>query len=341
MVAREFARSEELRATALALATPGRGVLAADESTATIGKRLQSIGVANELSARVALRTLLFETPNAGDTLSGVILYDETLRSTGKSGASFVETLRARGMIPGIKVDAGVTPLPGSPEETATAGLDGLDARCREYYELGARFAKWRAVLRIDERRGFPSALAVAENANALARYATICQENGLVPIVEPEILMDGAHDIEVCFDVTRRVLDAVFSALRLHGAQMDGLILKPNMVTAGSEHPSANGGDDIVASMTLRALRDVVPPAVPGILFLSGGQTEEQATERLRLMNCSDIPRAPWTLSFSYGRALQASCLKAWGGEDANVPAAQAAFFARCVANSKASIRS
>lgn len=334
------ARAEALRTIAAALATPGKGVLAADESTGTIGKRLATIGVENTLEHRVALRELLFDAPNCAAALSGVILYDETLRSTGKGGATFVEMLRANGTLPGIKVDAGVVPLPGSPEETATAGLDGLDERCKEYYDLGARFAKWRAVLKIDEARGLPSALAVAENANALARYATICQRNGLVPIVEPEILMDGAHDIETCLRVTRRVLDAVFSALRLHGAQMDGMILKPNMVTAGSAHPSANGGDDVVAEMTLRALRDVVPPAVPGILFLSGGQTEEQATERLRLMNRSNIPRAPWTLSFSYGRALQASCIKAWGGKAENVPAAQAAFLARCKANSEASIR-
>ena len=340
LLAPAMSRADELRATARALSASGKGVLAADESTGTVGKRLASIGVDNALEHRVKLRELLFTTPGFEVAVSGVILFDETIRSIGKDGASFVETLTSRGVIPGIKVDAGVVALPGSPEETTTAGLDGLGKRCAEYYAMGARFAKWRAVLKIDVAKGFPSALAVTENANALARYATICQENGLVPIVEPEILMDGDHDINVCFDVTRRVHDAVFSALRAHGTQLDGMILKPNMVTAGSSHPKAQGFDDEVADMTVRALAEVVPPAVPGVLFLSGGQTEAQATDRLALMNKKDFRTAPWTLSFSYGRALQASCLKAWGGKAENVKAAQDAFAARCKANSDAAKR-
>jgi len=330
---------EELRATALRLSTPGKGVLAADESTGTIGKRLASIGLENTLEHRVALRTLLFTASGWEEYVSGVIMFDETIRSTGKSdGVSFVEELTKRGVVPGIKVDAGVVALPGSEDETTTGGLDGLGARCKEYYELGARFAKWRAVMNINPARGFPSELAVRENANGLARYASICQANGLVPIVEPEILMDGSHSIEVCFETTKRVLDAVFSALRLHGVAMDSMILKPNMVTPGSSC-GQDTTDQQIADMTVLALRDTVPPSVPGILFLSGGQTEEQATERLRLMNTGGIARRPWTLSFSYGRALQASCLKAWGGKTENVAAAQEVFVARAKANSEASI--
>ena len=332
--------ADELRATAIALSAPGKGILAADESTGTIGKRLASIGVENAIENRVALRELLFSAPGFEKYVSGVILFDETLRSTGKSGTSFAEMLRSRGVTPGIKVDAGTRALDASPNETFTQGLDGLAERCEEYYAMGARFAKWRAVLTIDEAKGLPSALALAENANALARYASACQSRGLVPIVEPEILMDGAHGIEVCGAVTRRVLDAVFSALRLHGVQLDGMILKPNMVTPGASAKTSANVDAEVARATVAALCDTVPPSVPGILFLSGGQSEEEATERLRLMNTTQkADRAPWTLSFSYGRALQASCLKAWGGKSENVSAAQAVFLDRCKSNSEASI--
>ena len=339
--------ADELVATAKALSAPGKGVLAADESTGTIGKRLASIGCDNTLELRVALRSLLFTAPGMEDYISGVITYDETLRGTALSGKTFVQELASRGVLAGIKVDAGVVALPASPEETTTCGLDGLDARCKEYYALGARFAKWRGVLTINSAKGYPSALATTENANALARYASICQHNGLVPIVEPEILMDGEHDVETCRAVTVRVLDAVFAALRLHGVRLDGMILKPNMVTPGS---GRKGGDDHgldcfyrharVAIETLKALRDVVPPSVPGILFLSGGQTEDEATERLRIMvEFAGGDRVPWTLSYSYGRALQASCLKTWQGKDANVAAAQQAFIARAKANSLASL--
>jgi fructose-bisphosphate aldolase, class I len=333
--------ADELAATAKALSAPGKGVLAADESTGTIGKRLASIGCENTLELRVALRSLLFTAPGMEEYISGVIMYDETLRGTALSGKTFVHELTSRGALAGIKVDAGVVSLPGSPEETTTCGLDGLDARCQEYYALGARFAKWRGVLTIDTAKGFPSALATAENANALARYASICQRNGLVPIVEPEILMDGEHDVDTCRAVTVRVLDAVFAALRLHGVRLDGMILKPNMVTPGSDRKGAanDGLDARVAIETVKALCDVVPPSVPGILFLSGGQTEDEATERLRVMVEFAGDRAPWTLSYSYGRALQASCLKTWQGKEANVVAAQEAFLARAKANSLASL--
>jgi len=333
----------ELRETSKALCAKGKGVLAADESTTTIGKRLASIDCENTEGARRALRELLFTTNGIERHVSGVIMVDETLRmKNSASTSSFVEILKQKGVLSGIKVDLGTEALPTSASELATNGLDGLGARCKEYYALGARFAKWRAVLKIDRSRGLPSALALRENANALARYATICQANGLVPIVEPEVLMEGTHDLAACRAATTRALEEVFAALRLHGARLDAMILKPNMVTPGSEcvTEDASSLDSRVAFETVTCLLDVVPASVPGILFLSGGQSEEDATERLRLIvKVADDLRAPWTLSFSYGRALQSSCLKTWRGKDENIAPAQAALLARAAANSLAAL--
>ena len=327
--------SAELIATAAFLASPGKGILAADESTGTIGKRLASIAVENTEDNRRALRELLFTAPDFEKHISGVIMFDETLGQSCADGTPFVSLLRAKGVVPGVKVDKGVVSLPGNARgETTTQGLDDLDARCTAYYARGARFAKWRAVLTIGD--GLPSEQCLDDNARCLARYAAVCQRAGLVPIVEPEILTDGDHDIHACAAVTERVLARVFAALHEHRVMMEGMILKPNMVTAGKSAPAQAPVDD-VARATLAALGRVVPPRVPGILFLSGGQSEEDATKHLAAMNRLAAVR-PWTLSFSYGRALQASCLKAWGGDPANVAVAQAALIRRAEANGKAS---
>eukprot|EP00232_Nephroselmis_pyriformis_P003622 CAMPEP_0182907008 /NCGR_PEP_ID=MMETSP0034_2-20130328/34168_1 /TAXON_ID=156128 /ORGANISM="Nephroselmis pyriformis, Strain CCMP717" /LENGTH=359 /DNA_ID=CAMNT_0025042839 /DNA_START=31 /DNA_END=1110 /DNA_ORIENTATION=+ len=324
----------ELVATASAIATPGKGILAADESTGTIGKRLSSIGVDNIEENRQALREMLFTTPGIDKYLSGVILFEETLYQKTKDGRPMVDILKGLGIIPGIKVDKGVVILPGTKEETTTQGIDGLGARCAEYYKAGARFAKWRAVLKIGD--GCPSEHAIHENAYGLARYAAICQENGLVPIVEPEIITDGSHSIETCAAVTERVLAACYKALSDHHVLLEGTLLKPNMVTAGSAaekpHP------ELVAKLTLRALQRTVPPAVPGIVFLSGGQSEEEATMHLNEMNRLPTTK-PWTVSFSFGRALQASTLKVWGGKAENMERAQGNFLERCKANGEATV--
>lgn len=323
---------DELIATAKAITAPGKGILAADESTGTIGKRLASIGVPNEEQHRRALREMLFTTPGIENHISGVILFEETLYQKASTGTPLVGLLQANNIIPGIKVDKGVVTLPGTDGETTTTGLDGLGARCAEYYKAGARFAKWRAVLKIGN--GCPSELAIHENAYGLARYAAICQENGLVPIVEPEILTDGNHTIEQCAEATERVIAACYKALSDHHVLLEGTLLKPNMVTAGSEQPLASIED--VARLTVRALRRTVPPAVPGIMFLSGGQSEEEATSHLDAMNNQEVER-PWALSFSFGRALQASVLKAWSGKPENWEAGQKAFIARAEANGNA----
>mmetsp|Transcript_32670 Transcript_32670/g.52350 ORF Transcript_32670/g.52350 Transcript_32670/m.52350 type:complete len:342 (+) Transcript_32670:159-1184(+) len=325
----------ELIATAQRLSTPGKGLLAADESTGTIGKRLASIGVENLEENRRALRELLFTAPGFDKYCSGVIMYEETLGQGCTDGTLFPELLASRGIVPGIKVDTGVVPLPGTNGETTTQGLDGLDGRCAEYYAQGARFAKWRAVLSISDHT--PSPQCVADNANALARYAAICQANGLVPIVEPEIMTEGTHTVERCAAVTESVLASVFKALSDHHVMLEGMILKPNMVTAGSgAEPQAAAAE--VARLTVRALQRTVPPAVPGILFLSGGQSESDATTHLNAMNVLPVIK-PWLLSFSYGRALQSSVLQVWGGDPNNVRAAQAALVERAEANSKASL--
>ncbi|CAI9097808.1 OLC1v1034305C1 [Oldenlandia corymbosa var. corymbosa] len=326
--------TEELIKTAAYIGTPGKGILAADESTGTIGKRLSSINVENNESNRRALRELLFTTPGALECLSGVILFEETLYQKTAAGKPFVDVLKEGGVIPGIKVDKGTVDLPGTDGETTTQGLDDLAKRCQEYYSAGARFAKWRAVLKIGPNE--PSQLAINENANGLARYAIICQQNGLVPIVEPEILVDGSHDIDKCADVTERVLAACYKALNDHHVLLEGTLLKPNMVTPGSK--SAKATPEKIAEYTVRALQRTMPPAVPAVVFLSGGQSEEEATLNLNAMNKLQTKK-PWSLTFSFGRALQQSTLKTWAGKTENLQKAQAAFLARCKANSQATL--
>ncbi|KAK4275271.1 hypothetical protein QN277_018385 [Acacia crassicarpa] len=326
--------ADELIKTAKYIATPGKGILAADESTGTIGKRLASINVENIESNRQALRELLFTAPDALQFLSGVILFEETLYQKTASGKPFVEVLEENGVVPGIKVDKGIVELAGTNGETTTQGLDSLGTRCAQYYKAGARFAKWRAVLKIGPTE--PSELSIQQNAQGLARYAIICQENGLVPIVEPEILTDGPHDIAKCAAVTETVLAAVYKALNDHHVLLEGTLLKPNMVTPGSDSPKVP--PQVVAEHTVTALRRTVPAAVPGIVFLSGGQSEEEATLNLNAMNKLEVLK-PWTLSFSFGRALQQSTLKTWGGQKENVAKAQAVFLARCKANSAATL--
>lgn len=297
-----------------------------------MGKRLDSIGVENAEPNRRDYREMLFRANGFGDFISGVILYDETIRQNAADGTSLVKILQDAGSIPGIKVDGGAKALPGRPAEKITEGLDGLPERVAEYYQLGARFAKWRAVIDIDE--GIPSRYAIHTNAHALARYAKICQEGGLCPIVEPEVIMDGAHDIGRCQEVTEEVLEVVYRELHLQEVYLEGTILKPNMIISGKKCATQASAED-VAQKTVETLLRCVPAAVAGIMFLSGGQSEEDATKHLDLMNAgSDLP---WKLSFSYGRALQQSALSAWKGESANVAAGQQAFLERARANSQA----
>jgi fructose-bisphosphate aldolase class I len=324
---------ETLKATATVLVAPGKGILAADESGGTIKKRFDSIGVESTEDNRRAYRELLFTTEGVEKFVSGVILYDETIRQSASDGTPFPELLAGRGIIPGIKVDTGAKSLAMSAEgETVTEGLDGLRERLAEYRELGARFAKWRATYTISDT--LPSQLAYDVNAHALARYAALCQEADIVPIVEPEVMMEGGHSIDRSFVVTSAALDALYNELFAQRVHLEGTLLKPNMVLSGYDaEQQASDGD--VSHFTLACFRRCVPSAVPGIVFLSGGQTDEQATSRLNEMNKSG-PH-PWQLSFSYGRALQAPALKAWKGEPANVPAAQKAFATRARLNSLA----
>ncbi len=318
-----------------AMVEKGRGILAADESTPTCKKRFDSIGVDSTEANRNAYRDMLFTTPDMEEFISGVILFDETLRqSTLKDGTPFPEYLTNLNVIPGIKVDKGAHNLPGTEGEKVTEGLDGLDARLKEYYELGARFAKWRAVITINESE--PSSTCVAANAHALARYAALCQENGIVPIVEPEILMDGSHTIEDSFVVTEEVLHSVFYELYGQNVLLEGMILKPNMVLSGYKC-SEQASVDEVAEMTVTVLKRCVPSAVPGIAFLSGGQSNEDATAHLNSMNKIFDNNSPWNLTYSYGRALQAPALDAWRGKEENVSAAQDAFYKRAKLNSLA----
>jgi len=328
----------ELVATAKAIAAPGKGILAADESTGTIGKRLSSIGVENTEANRQAYRHLLFTTEGLENYISGVILFEETLFQNGTDGTPMVDMLTKKGIIPGIKVDKGVKPLPGTNNETVTQGIDDLDARCKKYYAQGARFAKWRAVLNIwDSIGATPSDLAITENANTLARYASICQQNGLVPIVEPEVLMDGDFTIEVAAAMTERVIAATYKAMSDHHVMLEGSLLKPNMVRSGSDAvPQADAA--AVGLATVRVLQHTVPCAVPGITFLSGGMSEEEASLSLNAVNNAPGPK-PWSLTFSFGRALQQSVLKAWKGDVANTAAAQAQLLLRSKANSEANL--
>ena len=325
--------SKELEQTARDLAGAGRGILAADESTGTIGKRLQTIGVENTEENRRAYRDLLFSAPDVSKFISGVILYDETIRQKTAAGVPFPQYMQQNNMIPGIKVDTGAKDLAGSNGEKVTEGLDGLADRLAEYHKLGARFAKWRAVIEIDAER--PSAYALTTNAHALARYAVLCQAAGIVPIVEPEVLMDGDHNIERCFAVTEHVLRRVFDALYEQHVVLENILLKPNMVIAGKKC-KVQASVDEVATQTLRCLKRSVPAAVPGIVFLSGGQSNELATAHLNAMNAQKSS-LPWLLSFSYGRALQAPVLEAWRGKPENVPAAEQALLLLARLNSAA----
>lgn len=318
-----------LHATARALVEPGKGILAADESHPTMAKRLARVGVESTERVRRDYREMLLTTPRLSDHISGVILFDETIRQTRSSGVTFAQGLLRSGIIPGIKVDAGLTPLPRFPGESVTQGLDGLPDRLAEYAALGARFAKWRAVIRIGPGR--PSSTCVAANAHALARFAAAAQEQGLVPVVEPEVLMDGAHTLERCSVVTSAVLRAVYDQLARHRVDLEGTLLKPNMVLPGTESGEVVGDEDVAAA-TLAVLRDTVPASVPGLVFLSGGQTPEQATARLDALN-RQSPQ-PWQLSFSFGRALQAPVLDAWAGRHENRDVAQAALLHRARMN-------
>jgi fructose-bisphosphate aldolase class I len=322
----------DLEKTARALVAEGKGILAADESTGTIKKRFDSIGVESTEDNRRAYRELLFTTDGVEEYISGVILFDETIRQSASDGTPFPKLLESKGVIPGIKVDAGAKPLALAKDETVTEGLDGLRARLEEYVGLGARFAKWRATYSIDAER--PSEYCVWTNAHALARYAALCQEAGLVPIVEPEVLQDGTHTIEQSARATGRALQAVYTELHDQRVDYRGTLLKPNMVLSGYD-ASDRAGVDEVAEATLDILYKHVPAQVPGIVFLSGGQTDEDATAHLNAMNKSG-PH-PWQLSFSYGRALQAPALKAWVGKTENVEAAQRAYYRRAKLNGAA----
>lgn len=329
-------KAEELRKTAQAIVTPGKGILAADESTGTIGKRFDKINLANEETNRRNYRQLLFSTDKVvGESISGVILFEETLYQKADDGTPLIKLLQDRNIIPGIKVDKGVVDLAGTDGESTTQGLDGLADRCAKYYKDGARFAKWRCVLKIGAHQ--PSYQSMLENANVLARYASICQQNGLVPIVEPEVLPDGDHDLETAQKVTEQVLAFVYKALSDHHVYLEGTLLKPNMVTQG-QSCSKKYSPQQVAEATVTALRRTVPSAVPGVVFLSGGQSEEDATIHLNAINQVPGPK-PWALSFSFGRALQASVLKAWAGKQENVKAAQDEFLKRAKANGLATL--
>ena len=329
-----------LQETARALVADGKGILAADESSGTIKKRLDSINVESTEANRRDYRALLFSTPGAGQHISGVILFDETLRQNAADGTPLVEIIQDAGMIPGIKVDKGAKPLAGHPDETVTEGLDGLRERLEEYAGLGARFTKWRAVYRIGET--IPGPACITTNAHALARFAALSQEAGLVPIVEPELLMDGDHDIDDCAEVTEEALRTVFAELAVQEVLLEGMLLKPNMVLSGKDCPEQAGVEE-VAARTLRCLRRTVPAAVPGMVFLSGGQSDEAATLHLNAMNKlagrASAEPAPWKLSFSYGRALQAAPLKAWAGDHDKLAAAQAALMERAKANGAATL--
>ena len=324
----------ELNKVARAMVAPGRGILAADESSGTIKKRFDVIGVDSNPDSRRDYREMMFRSRDAmSKYISGVILYDETIWQEAKDGTPLVKLIEQSGSIPGIKVDEGTQPLPNCPGELITVGLDKLAERLKKYYDQGARFAKWRAV--IDIGKDIPSMTAIHVNAHALARYAALCQAAQIVPIVEPEVLMDGDHDIDRCYEVTQRVLNKTFQELRVQRVALEGMILKPNMAIAGKKSAKKSSVEE-VAEKTVRLLKSCVPAAVPGIAFLSGGQSDEEATAHLDAMN--RIGGLPWGLTFSYGRALQAAPQKAWSGKTENVAAGQQAFTHRAQMNSLAS---
>jgi fructose-bisphosphate aldolase class I len=326
---------QELEQTARALVADGKGILAADETVPTVTKRLNALNIESTSDSRRDYREMFFTTAGAAEFVSGVILYDETIRQKSASGIPLVQVLAKQGIIPGIKVDTGAKQLAGSPDETITEGLDGLRGRLREYYDLGARFAKWRAVIRITDR--LPTSTCLNVNAHALGRYAALCQEAGLVPIVEPEVLMDGSHTIERCEDVTGAVLHMVFTALYDQRVSLEQMLLKPNMVISGKTCPKQASVNE-VATATLRCLRRHVPATVPGIVFLSGGQNDVVATRHLNAINTLDTPR-PWKVSFSYGRALQDPALHAWHGKVEQFKAGQLAFYHRARCNGAAAL--
>jgi fructose-bisphosphate aldolase class I len=325
--------SEDLESIAARLVADGEGILAADESVATLTRRFDPLGIQSTEQSRRAYREMLFTTPGAAEFISGAILYDETIRQKSSGGKPLAQVLSEQGIIPGIKVDTGAEPLAGSTEETVTEGLDGLRERLAEYHGMGARFAKWRGVIRITDT--LPSSACVSVNAHALARYAALCQEQHLVPIVEPEVLMYGAHAIERCEEVTGSVLHAVFHALFEQGVSLESMLLKPSMVIAGKAS-SRQGSVQEVTTATLRCLRRHVPAAVPGIVFLSGGQKDRLATAHLNAINRLPGPK-PWKLSFSYGRALQDEAMAAWHGRKENLKAGQQAFLHRARCNGAA----
>ena len=323
---------EQLEKVARALVAKGKGILAADESMGTIKRRFDSIHIESSETNRRAYRDMLFTTPGIEQAISGVILFDETLRTKANDGTAFPELLAKKGIMPGIKVDKGPVDIPSFPGEVVTEGLDGLRGRLKEYSELGAKFAKWRAVITIGD--GIPTYTCLKANGHALARYAALCQEAGIVPIVEPEVLLDGNHSIERCQDVSEETLRITFAELAEQRVYLEGMVLKPSMVVSGKDNARQAGVEE-VAERTLRCLRRAVPGAVPGIAFLSGGQSAVSATEHLNAMN--KIGPHPWEVSFSYARALQDPALKAWKGEAANVGAAQKIFYHRAKMNSAA----
>ncbi|MDH3646106.1 MAG: fructose-bisphosphate aldolase class I [Gammaproteobacteria bacterium] len=322
---------KQLNSVARAMVAPGKGILAADESSPTIKKRFDQINTESTEENRRVYRQMLFTTAGAEQYIGGVILFEETLGQSSDGEVRFPKLLASKGMIPGIKVDKGAKALAGYPGETVTEGLDGLRERLAGYREQGAQFAKWRAVIDIDEAKGIPSRFAIEANAHALARYAALCQEADIVPIVEPEVLMDGAHSIEVCQRVTEEVLVEVYRQLALHRVVLEGTLLKPNMVISGKKC-STQASVREVAAATAQTLLRTVPGAVPGIVFLSGGQSSEEATAHLNAINA--MGRYPWEVSFSYGRALQASPLQAWSGRPDNIEVAKDAFFKRAKLN-------
>jgi fructose-bisphosphate aldolase class I len=329
--------SERLEDIAVAMVANGKGILAADESSGTIKKRFDVIGVESTADSRRDYREMMFRTKEAMTKyISGVILYDETIRQNAADGTPLVELIKASGAIPGIKVDAGAKGIVNFPGDTITEGLDGLRERLAEYYKLGARFAKWRGVIDIDTTRSVPSAYSIAANTHALARYAALCQEAGIVPIVEPEVLMDGAHDIDTCYDVTKATLVKLYDELYAARVKLEGTILKPNMVISGKKAARQASAEEI-AEKTIKLFRETVPAAVPGIAFLSGGQSDEEATANLNAINA--IGPHPWKLTFSYGRALQAAPQKAWSGKTENLGAGQAAFTHRAHMNHLAAL--
>ncbi|ADV28235.1 fructose-bisphosphate aldolase class-I [Pseudoxanthomonas suwonensis 11-1] len=326
---------EQLAETAQALVAPGKGIIAIDESTATIGKRFAAVGIDNTEANRRAYRELLLTTPKLSEHISGAILYDETIRQSTADGVPFAKYMAGHGILPGIKVDKGTVALAGYPGELVTEGLDGLRERLQEYYRLGARFAKWRAVITIGE--DIPTGTCIDVNAHALARYAALCQEQGLVPVVEPEVLMDGEHDIETCYEVTEAVLRSLFGSLYDQNVLLEGTILKASMVVSGKDCPEQADVQE-VAESTLMCLKTTVPAILPGIVFLSGGQPDEAATAHLDAMN--RLGPNPWTLSFSYGRAMQQAALQLWARDmKNNVRKAQDAVYARARANGQAAL--